>query len=500
VRPAVALSLLLALRAAAQPLPGESHPEVAIVANGASPVSVAIAEAYRRARGVPEANVCTLSIPAGAEGLSGADGERITAEAFEPRVRAPVARCLEARGLADSVTILVTTKGLPLVVAGPEVEPRLLLRDARTASVEAELALLFSDRIGAPGVVRTTNPYYGARTPFRDWRGRGRPLRYLVARLDGFPDARGAGAPGVPGDVRALIERAREPDGAPGLFVVDEDPELRIGRAAGNALLLQPAAAALRALGVPLRHETTAAPAADLAPIAALATWGSNASNAERDPGPPYFGAFAGRLLPGRFAGRSLVVPLVSTDARSFAAPPRYGQSLTADLIRLGAGGARPHLLLREWLLGASAVEAFYRSLPYLGWTNVYVGDPLLAAPLRVAARPADQDGDGVPDASDTCRDVPNPDQRDSDADGYGNLCDADVDGDGWVTTSWGLADKPGDVEQIALAARDFRRVPDYDLDGDGKVDVRDVSLAQALVFQRPGPGRPKGKGDVPSR
>ena len=47
-------------------------------------------------------------------------------------------------------------------------------------------------------------------------------------------------------------------------------------------------------------------------------------------------------------------------------------------------------------------------------------------------------DGDGIDDDADNCLGLANPEQRDSDEDGYGNACDADVDGDGLVTTSWG--------------------------------------------------------------
>lgn len=41
-----------------------------------------------------------------------------------------------------------------------------------------------------------------------------------------------------------------------------------------------------------------------------------------------------------------------------------------------------------------------------------------------------DLDGDGVPNESDNCGDVPNSDQSDSDSDKSGDLCDADIDGD----------------------------------------------------------------------
>lgn len=45
--------------------------------------------------------------------------------------------------------------------------------------------------------------------------------------------------------------------------------------------------------------------------------------------------------------------------------------------------------------------------------------------PPLVVTPPPDADGDGVPDASDNCVDVVNPDQADADGDGKGNACDA---------------------------------------------------------------------------
>ncbi len=45
----------------------------------------------------------------------------------------------------------------------------------------------------------------------------------------------------------------------------------------------------------------------------------------------------------------------------------------------------------------------------------------------------ADSDGDGVPDVSDNCMFQYNPGQEDMDGDGVGDVCDPDIDGDGWL-------------------------------------------------------------------
>src|SRR5262245_23136942 len=47
---------------------------------------------------------------------------------------------------------------------------------------------------------------------------------------------------------------------------------------------------------------------------------------------------------------------------------------------------------------------------------------------LPICARATDTDADGISDTADNCIEVANPDQRDTNADGYGNVCDADLD------------------------------------------------------------------------
>ena len=113
---------------------------------------------------------------------------------------------------------------------------------------------------------------------------------------------------------------------------------------------------------------------------------------------------------------------------------------------------------------------------------NVFIGDPLLVLAESSQDLSGDLDADGIPDERDNCLDVSNPAQRDSNHDQIGNRCNPDVDNDGRVDTSWGQIyprDARGDLEAIALTARNGPYDPDHDLDGDGPPTLgrRDLDL-----------------------
>jgi uncharacterized protein (TIGR03790 family) len=487
---AYSIGLVLALLVSATAAHGKpEHPEVLVIVNDASPMSVAIGDAYRRLRGIPARNVVHLQLPLGDDPkLATRAHERIDRDGYTKRVRDPVARFLRENDRDGRIRILVTTKGVPLRVEDDQ--PGVSLFDRRTAAVDAELAVLSSPLEGRAGVAGAANPYYRASLPFDAWRSRhpDAPLRYLVARIDGYADAPDPST-GVPRDVAALLANAVAPDSG-GTWVIDENPHQAQSYQPGNTVMLRPAAAALGALGATVLHDTAPEVVADVSPIAGYASWGSNDANTAP---PPFFGAIAGRRYPGRFAPRSIATTIVSTDGRTFTrTPDAYGQSLAADLIHGGAAGVAAHvgepvltgvtrpMLLVDYARGAIAVEAFYRNVPYLSWMNVYVGDPLMQ--LSQPRKPvADFDGDGVPDRADDCREQPNPDQRDSDADGFGDLCDGDFDQDGVV----GFAD----LSRFERALRTRTRLPGADVDGDGTVDERDRSLLAVWLYHAPGPG-----------
>ena len=89
-----------------------------------------------------------------------------------------------------------------------------------------------------------------------------------------------------------------------------------------------------------------------------------------------------------------------------------------------------------------------------------------------------DADGDGIDDADDNCTLVANPDQRDSNNDGYGNFCDGDINSDCAINF----------IDLGEMKAAFFSDDEDTDLDGDGVVNFIDLGLIKNAFFGTPGP------------
>ena len=89
-----------------------------------------------------------------------------------------------------------------------------------------------------------------------------------------------------------------------------------------------------------------------------------------------------------------------------------------------------------------------------------------------------DEDGDGIPDDIDNCLGVFNPDQRDTDGDGFGNRCDADLNNDGAVNFA----------DLAIFRTRFATSNPDADFNGDGVVNFQDLAIFTGLFGKRPGP------------
>ena len=132
---ACAVSLLAASLAVAELRPDE----IVLIVNDASADSLAVAEHYVRARGVPESHICRLK---------GLRGEMLERGAWEERVRPELRRWLLEHGLDRKIRCLVTTYDVPLKIGrdagmGPEAEARLeFLATARESRRETLAQLI----------------------------------------------------------------------------------------------------------------------------------------------------------------------------------------------------------------------------------------------------------------------------------------------------------------------------------------------------------------------
>ncbi|MEL7450707.1 MAG: thrombospondin type 3 repeat-containing protein, partial [Pseudomonadota bacterium] len=87
-------------------------------------------------------------------------------------------------------------------------------------------------------------------------------------------------------------------------------------------------------------------------------------------------------------------------------------------------------------------------------------------------------DGDGISRSLDNCLDAANADQRDTDGDGFGNVCDGDFNADCRINF-----EDLGIMKEFMFSSN-----AETDLDGDGAVNFLDVGLLKSIFFQPPGP------------
>ncbi|MDJ0867001.1 MAG: hypothetical protein QNK03_12890 [Myxococcota bacterium] len=110
----------------------------------------------------------------------------------------------------------------------------------------------------------------------------------------------------------------------------------------------------------------------------------------------------------------------------------------------------------------------------------------VLGASRHAPACPDDRDTDQdeVPDACDNCTLVPNTDQRDTNGDGYGNICDPDLNDDGLV----GIPDFNMLRSVFGQVVGDPLFDPDADFNGDGGVGIPDFNVLRSFFGLPPGP------------
>lgn len=94
------------------------------------------------------------------------------------------------------------------------------------------------------------------------------------------------------------------------------------------------------------------------------------------------------------------------------------------------------------------------------------------------APPPPDSDGDGVADSLDNCKLVANANQRNTDGDNFGNICDADFNQNNVVD--------PADLSRLKSKLGTVSA--NEDLNGNGIVDPADMSILKTYLGKAPGP------------
>lgn len=184
------LRFFLILMAFARPADAAISPDaVAVLYNSSVPESKKLAEIYRVARAIPEANLIGLEMPV-TQDITRADYERTISKPLRREFdqRQWWQRGKDAEGavipVANRIQVLVTMKGVPLRIqpvpkSAPVGNPQNPLVGHDEASVDSELAMFGLEGVPTDGVLQ--NRYYNATGSFADAR---MPFLSLTARID----------------------------------------------------------------------------------------------------------------------------------------------------------------------------------------------------------------------------------------------------------------------------------------------------------------------------
>jgi len=222
-------------------------------------------------------------------------------------------------------------------------------------------------------------------------------------------------------------------------------------------------------------------------------------------PDPDYFGgdAFSYTVSDGENTGTAAVTVAVSAVNDAPVADAGFDRTVvlgsTVSLDGSASGDKEGDALTYSWSFAArppassAALDTsdpvhptFVADAAGAYGVQLIVNDGLLdslPATVTVTAD-LDSDADGIPQRLDNCTAAANADQRDTDGDGYGNLCDGDLNNDGSTNTLDLQLYKGMHNTRLGDPAYD----PDADFDGDSFIDASDLNIYKGLHRRPPGP------------
>ena len=359
-----------------------------LVYNSNSPTSTAIANYYAQKRNIT--NILAVNCQDSALSKS---NETIELAGYTSEIAGPVSSYLASH---SSINFIVLTKGIPIRIDGgntgsqsggapgvpqPSVDSYLASIDYPTISSAIQASLTGSGTTGTAWI----NRYYNATVPFSHAQFGG----YIVTRLDGYTQA----------DATSLVDRALAAEQSPptGPVIFDMPAAFGVGDKTARPLLTPATtvtqeadygtwnadmlhmADIFEAANLPVQPDLVSTFIGNETNLAGYYSWGSNDPNYSMS-----------AYQSNQFEAGSIGDTAVSTSARTFLQPFDGGQSLIADLVSQGItgvagytnepildGATSPTMDLSHFYGGYSLGESFYAGIPYLGWEDIILGDPL---------------------------------------------------------------------------------------------------------------------------
>jgi tripartite motif-containing protein 71 len=332
--------------------------------------SLEIANYYKTARSIPDANVVGISAPT-TEAISRSD--------YDTYIKAGIESALTSAGLENTIKYIVLIYGIPLKIQDTSaVANNYTDINGNYSSVDSAVTLLYQTY---SNTAQIANPYYNAdsaldmtnRFETNTFSTNGVVLKYLVTRLDGYTVA----------NVKSMIDRASNADTTgSGYFVLDKYS----GTNNFNFDSMSTAHSTLKTMSKNVHPNpySTGTSAITTAPGSVV--------------GYTSYGLYAG--LPNNYYNNTFhftyLNGAVASTYESYAAfsmivPDTTNHGQVAQFIAAGGSGgignvyepysnaiAEEDIWMASYASGYTWADSAYMSLQYIDWTTVVFGDPLM--------------------------------------------------------------------------------------------------------------------------